>query len=271
LITEKKIMNRRRFLGRTVVIAGSLGVFSYTLAEILNINDAINKSGRQRMLSQRLAKAYLQLGQAIDSERSRKILDASLSLFDRQLAELRTFAPTADNKLVLAEMEKTWLAYKQVLMGKTPNQQDARNIMVINEEILAMAQTATVQLEKYSGSSTAQLVNIAGRQRMLSQRMAKFYQALQWGVAPADAEGKLELARKEFIAAMQTLNNAPGNTARIRDELMLAQQQWMFFDGALHQNGDQRNRQQNASNVATTSERILEVMDGVTGLYQQLS
>lgn len=263
-------MDRRRFLGKTIVIAGSLGVFSYTLAQILNINDAINKSGRQRMLSQRLAKAYLQLGQTIDAERSRKILDASLNLFERQLAELRTFAPTNDNKLVLAEMEKTWLSYKQVLVGKTPNQQDARNIMVINEELLAMAQTATVQLEKYSGSTSGQLVNISGRQRMLSQRMAKFYQALQWDVAPADAMGKLELARKEFTSGMQILNNSSGNTARIRDELLLAQQQWMFFDGALRQSGDQRNHQQYAINVATTSERILEVMDGVTGLYQQL-
>jgi hypothetical protein len=168
-------------------------------------------------------------------------------------------------------MEKAWLGYKQALMGKTPNQQDARNVMVINEEILTLAQTATVQLEKYSGSSSGQLVNISGRQRMLSQRMAKFYQALQWGVAPADAVGKLELSRKEFIAGMQTLNNAPVNTARIRDDLALAQQQWMFFDNALRQSGDPRNRQQYASNVATTSERILEVMDGVTGLYQQLA
>jgi hypothetical protein len=72
---------------------------------------------------------------------------------------------------------------------------------------------------------------------MLSQRMAKFHQALQWGVAPADAEGKLELACREFTAAMRTLNNAAGNTARIRHELLLAQQQWMFFDGAQHQNG----------------------------------
>ncbi len=263
-------MDRRRFLGKTIVIAGSLGVFSYTLAQILNINDAINKSGRQRMLSQRLAKAYLQLGQTIDAERSRKILDASLHLFERQLAELRIFAPTNDNKLVLTEMEKTWLSYKQALVGQTPNQQDARNIMVINEELLAMAQTATVQLEKYSGSTSGQLVNISGRQRMLSQRMAKFYQALQWDVAPADATGKLELARKEFTSGMQILSNSAGNTARIRDELLLAQQQWMFFDGALRQSGDQRNRQQYAINVATTSERILEVMDGVTGLYQQL-
>ncbi|MEO6918381.1 MAG: hypothetical protein ABI171_04950 [Collimonas sp.] len=46
----------------------------------------------------------------------------------------------------------------------------------------------------------------------------------------------------------------------------MAQQQWFFFDTALRQSGDMTSRQQYATNVATTSERILEVMDGVTGL-----
>ena len=120
------MVHRRGFLGRSVLLAGGWSLFSNTWAQVLNINDAINKSGRQRMLSQRLAKAYMQLGQAIDVERSRKILDLSLSLFEKQLAELRAFAPSADNKLVLAEMEKAWQGYKQVLLGKLPNQQDAR-------------------------------------------------------------------------------------------------------------------------------------------------
>jgi hypothetical protein len=36
-------------------------------AQVLDLNDAINKAGRQRMLSQRMAKAYLALGQGVAS------------------------------------------------------------------------------------------------------------------------------------------------------------------------------------------------------------
>jgi len=264
-------MNRRGFIGKAVLTVGNLAVLSYAIAQVISLNEAINKSGRQRMLSQRLAKAYLQLGQGIEVEQSRKILDSSLASFDKQLAELKTFAPTSDNKQLLSEMEKNWLAYKTVLLENQPNQQDARLIMVLNEDVLSIAHKATVQLETYSGTAMGQLVNISGRQRMLSQRMAKFYQAQQWGVAPPDVMAKLEAARKDFVAGMATLLAAPTNTSRIREELALAQQQWMFFDDALRKISEPKNARQYAINVATTSERILSTMDGITGLYQQLA
>ena len=35
------------------------------MAQIADLNSAINKAGRQRMLSQRMAKAYFQIGQQV--------------------------------------------------------------------------------------------------------------------------------------------------------------------------------------------------------------
>ena len=58
-------------------------------SQIDDINAAINKAGRQRMLSQRMAKAYFQIGQKIDVDRSKKVLDSSVAAFDRQLIELK--------------------------------------------------------------------------------------------------------------------------------------------------------------------------------------
>ncbi|CAN5493763.1 hypothetical protein BH11PSE11_BH11PSE11_30320 [soil metagenome] len=264
-------MNRRLFLAAGVAASGALIGASYSFAQVSNINDAINKSGRQRMLSQRLAKCYFQIGQSIDTDRSKRILDSSLALFDRQLVELKGFAPTQDNKAVLNNLEKAWISYKDVLVGKASNQQDAKLIMTINEDVLAMAQESTLQLEKFSGTSAGRLVNMAGRQRMLSQRMAKFYQAVNWGVAPPDAMPKLMAARKEFVESLAVLANSPNNTPEIQSELELGKQQWIFFDNALNSAaGGPHNRAQLATNVATTSERILEVMDRVTGLYSRL-
>ena len=247
-------MKRRQFvLGALIAGSGSVAV-RHVPAQIVNLNDAINKAGRQRMLSQRLAKSYLQIGQAIDTERSRNILNASLALFDRQLVELKAFSPTPENKTVLGDLEKTWLRYKEVLVGRTPNQRDAVEVMSASDDVLALAHTATVQLEKASPTPSGRLVNLSGRQRMLSQRMAKFYQGLNWNTAPADARHKLELARKEFIDSLDVLSGVPSNTVQIKGELELARQQWLFFEQALDARVDAiAMKRQLATNVATTS------------------
>ncbi|MFZ6759792.1 type IV pili methyl-accepting chemotaxis transducer N-terminal domain-containing protein [Undibacterium sp. Ji50W] len=264
-------MQRRTFITGGLILAGGLSLPFTALAQVANINDAINKAGRQRMLTQRLAKAYLQIGQDVETETSKKILDQSMSSFDRQLVELHAFSPTTDIRGNLSRMEQTWQEYKQTLVGKAANKEDAKTVLKLSENLLQMADEVTMQLEKHAGGSTGKLVNLAGRQRMLSQRLAKLYQATNWNIAPANAAATIETTRKEFAAAMQTLQAASGSNTRLKDELLLAQSQWVFFDTALHQNSDGKLQRLSASNVATTSERILEVMDKITVMYQQLT
>ncbi|MFC7289241.1 type IV pili methyl-accepting chemotaxis transducer N-terminal domain-containing protein [Herminiimonas glaciei] len=265
-------MNRRHFLCASLLASPVWLMYpAQAEARIAHINDAINKSGRQRMLSQRLAKCYLQVGQDIDMPRSQKIFNASLALFEKQLGELEAFAPNAENKATLASLKKTWAAYKSVLLDKAPNQSDAKAVMRLSDEVLALAHASTLQLEKISDTAVGHLVNIAGRQRMLSQRMAKFYQAINWGVASSEALAHLVKARDEFLAAMAELSASPKNTLQIRQDIMLAQQQWFFFDQALKSNAiSSDSKMRFATNVATSSERILETMDRITGMYEQL-
>lgn len=263
-------MDRRHFLHMTAA-GGSLLILGPAWAQVGHINDAINKSGRQRMLSQRMAKSYLQIGQAIDQPRSEKIFTDSISLFERQLNELQNFAPNAENKATLAELRKAWQGYREVLLTGKPNARDARSVMALSEEVLVLAHASTTQLEAVSGTAAGHLVNVAGRQRMLSQRMAKFYQAVSWGVAPTDALGKLAQSRIEFLTAMKELSGSPKNTRTIASELELAQQQWFFFDQALRSSATTvESKKRFATNVATTSERILETMDRITGMYEQV-
>jgi hypothetical protein len=264
-------MQRRDFIKIGCVLSASWGVSSVGFAQVQNLNDAINKAGRQRMLSQRLAKAYLQIGMGVDLDQSRKILDASAALFDRQLIELKNFKATAEIKDGILKSEKTWLVYKDLLLGKAANPSDAKQVLQMSDSLLTMADQVTQQLEKQANSAAGKLVNIAGRQRMLSQRMAKMYQAIQWEVAEASSMQSLETMRKEFNSNMQLLESNADTTKSIQNELKLARQQWAYFDHAIRQPADARMRQQYATTVATTSERILQQMDIVTGLYQALS
>lgn len=238
------------------------------MAQISDINSAINKAGRQRMLSQRIAKAYFQIGQKIDVDRSKKVLDVSVALFDRQLVELKGFAPTPEIRETYLKLEKSWLAYKDILLGAPSSPDNGRKVLALSEEVLLLANQGTEQLEKRSGTTAGRLLNLSGRQRMLSQRMAKYYQAMAWGVGDANSSAGLGKARREFADAQTELLASPVNTPQLKDALGLVGQQWFFFENALGQKSGADNRPQTA--VATTSERILEEMESVVTLYERL-
>ncbi|MFA5241181.1 MAG: type IV pili methyl-accepting chemotaxis transducer N-terminal domain-containing protein [Sulfuricella sp.] len=238
------------------------------MAEINDINSAINKAGRQRMLSQRMAKAYLQIGQKIDTQRSTKILESSVALFDQQLVELKNYAPTPETRNTYAKLEKTWLTYKDVLIGIAPGREGAKKVMEISDAVLQLSHEGTLHLVSLSKSESGPLVGVAGRQRMLSQRMAKLYQAINWGVASANETAELGKARGEFTTGLKALSSAPGTSQAIRGELELARQQWMFFETALGNGGSDKAMQ--ATTVATTSERLLDAMDRITLLFEKM-
>ena len=249
-----------------LIVCSVLALAGTACAETLTINAAINKAGRQRMLSQRMAKAYCQAGLGVEVERSKKILEQSVALFDKQLMELKAFAPTPEIKDTYARLEQTWIPYRQLLSGGDPNPDSAKTIARMSEDVLKLAQQATLLLEKHSGTATGKLINVAGRQRMLSQRIAKISMFRAWGITSPRMAQDLDMATREFAAAQELLTSAPQNTEAIRRELLLAGSQWLFFEEALNQTGVSRAEQ--LRNIATTSERILQVMDDVTGMYE---
>lgn len=256
-------------LGWLAFLVALLAAFAEpALAQITDINNAINKAGRQRMLSQRVAKTYLQLGLKVDVETSTRALDNAVALFDRQLVELKNFAPTPEIRETYLQLEQAWIVYKDLVIGVAPNPESARKVMELSEQVLELAHRGTEQLVRHSGSESGPLVGVAGRQRMLSQRMSKFYMALAWGVAPANGASELDKSRRAFATGLKALSAAPATTAAIRAELEKAREQWAALEGALDAaGGDKKTR---AQAVVTTGERVLNSMDEITGLFEKL-
>jgi hypothetical protein len=122
-------------------------------AQIANINDAINKAGSLRYAANRLAKVYFQIGMGIEVDRSKRILDSQIAMYDRRVVELKNYAPTPEIKESYINLEKAWSGYKDLLVGAKPNPEAGRKLVGVSEEVVAIANKATGQLAAHSGTT----------------------------------------------------------------------------------------------------------------------
>jgi methyl-accepting chemotaxis protein len=261
-------MQRRTLM--SLASASALGLALPAHAQVADLSDAINKAGRQRMLSQRMGKAWLALLLNVEKTSAQVVLDKSMALFDRQLAELKGFAPTPDVQATYNKLDAVWSEYKTALVGKAPSRDSAAALLQLDAKVLALAHQGTVLYEMALAKPVGKLVNVAGRQRMLTQRMAKFYLAATLPVDAGMASAEIGKARTEFNQAMELLRNTPEATLRIKDELQLADAQWVFFDMALKQLQEGAQRPKPMADIFVSSENLLTVMDRVTVLYASL-
>ena len=135
-------------------------------------------------------------------------------------------------------------------------------VAVQADRMMAASQAATEAFEKFAKATTAKLVNTAGRQRALSQRLAKIIFLL---AAKLESKGTLDEMKAdaaEFRLAMVNLAAAPISTPRFAMNWRWAIRSGCF-DAALQRKPDERGLE----TVGTTSERLLEVTDRLTGLY----
>jgi hypothetical protein len=169
----------------------------------------------------------------VSGPKAQEVINDSMARFDRQLVELSAFAPRAEIKATYSELEAVWSKYKALLVGHAPHRDRVATLLDLDDKVLQLAHQGTVQLEQLSGKPSGRLVNLCGRQRMLSQRAAKYFLAQAWKAPVPQASSEMMKAREEFTTALQTLEQAPEATAAIRQELDLARKQWVFFDLAI--------------------------------------
>ena len=256
----------RPLLRRTWLQVAAAACLAPTLhaarAQPLALSTAINRTARFRALSQRIAKAYCQIHLNVLPEQSRAVLASARKLVHSGFADLAQtqWSPELSAQLLQVQALAQGL---EALLVLPPSKESVAAVALQADKMLLSADTATQSLEKLSKTNTARLVNMAGRQRMLSQRMAKNYSLVAAGLSTPKMADQMISDAVEFKQALAILSAAPVTSPSIRSELALGESQWVFFDAALQRQPDVRGLQA----VATTSERLLEVMDKVTGLY----
>ena len=228
--------------------------------------EAINVSGRQRMLSQRMMKSYLMLGADVKPLEARQQLNDAVALFESQFLALRLYAPSSEINKKLNEVEAIWLVHREHILG-TPDHTRVPHLMHENLELLRTSNEVVQLIEAHSGKASGELVNVSGRQRMLSQKIAKTYVAMYWQVDNPDLRSEFFQAIDLFDQSLARLESSDLNTAELTTALTKVRNQWKFSQSGFRLRDD---GQFVPTIITITTDNILRQMDYITGLYESV-
>jgi len=238
-----------------------VGQVSQHVIVAAGLAESINRAGQLRMLSQRLMKLYALASMGVDAAP----LAESCGRVDANLATLtKTLSKSTYGDLIGAVMTP-WTPLKALLSSTV----DAGRLLeadMLAERMLLQADRLVSTLETTGAATTLHVINVAGRQRMLSQRVVKqaLLAALLTGEAGALAATDAANAKRDFEEALGYLNAAPLTTREIRESLDEAGRVWDTMSKVLV-----RPRSSDGpKTLADTSETLLALFERLTQRYE---
>ena len=255
-----------------------LGQVSQHIIHSARFAEAVNRSGQLRMLSQRLVKLHLLLQAGLQAARCGELLKASMQRIEANVAHLgKNLSPLTHGDL-LAQVVLTWGQLKQALHGAGKAQ--ASPVIPIDERIdelaellLQEAERLTSNLEHGSAVVPLQLLNVAGRQRMLSQRFVKYALLAIVGDSRLTLRSEAGMAesRAAFEQALTYLNGLPLTSEDIRATLEAAGTGWLqiLADVRDAQRASGPQRLASLERLALDSEALLDVFERLSDHYER--
>ena len=197
----------------------------------------INLSGRQRMLTQKMSKEAFLVALGVAPAENRRNLKATAALFDRTLRGLmdgdegQRLAP-APNDAIRAQLGKVmalWSKFRP-LVEKVAAGDVSRPVLERiardNLPLLAEMNRAVKLFEKAAGTDTAEIalvINLSGRQRMLTQKMTKEYLLVALGIDAAENRRNLKATAALFDRTLKGLRDGNDELPPTRDPAIRAQ------------------------------------------------
>jgi len=185
----------------------------------------IDVAGKQRMLSQRIAKDYLYVGEKIAvskaSKQQKKSIDEMVSAHKVLVDSIND--PEIKNLLSFVELS---IEDFKSTANEPFTLDNAQLIIDLSESMLEGSQYVVNSLKEKVKVKESAIVGKSGKQRMLAQRIAKYYIAYQAGIKDKNTVDQMKAAVAEFAEAHKALMANPSNTPEINRKLNQVDRLW---------------------------------------------
>jgi hypothetical protein len=225
----------------------------------------IDIAGQQRMLSQRIAKDYLYRGKGIATDKADAQLQESIAQFKANQRKLGKMIKNPEIKNLLSFVNMS-LDELQGITRKPFNMNNAQLVLDLSESMLEGSQYIVDTIKNSLNIKESKIVAKAGRQRMLAQRIAKYYIAYQVGIKDKNTVDQMKNAVDDFSSTHKILMQNKDNTATINQKLSKVDKLWKVvykFYLNITKGGL-------PFIVFTSTDDITKMMDKVTQLYVDL-
>ena len=158
--------------------------FSSIVSSFMNTNNKLkektNIAGKQRMLTQRITKLALLIDADIKIKQNTKKLTKATNAYDKNLNALKSNKQEITKQLQI--IQKLWKPFQKSIENIIQKKEKKNSITYLiehNEELLKNSNTLVTLYEKsnsslnYLDQAKLYIVNLAGRQRMLLEKMSK--------------------------------------------------------------------------------------------------
>ena len=229
----------------------------------------VDIAGRERMLSQRIAKDYIYIGNKVALGSAKIELKSGLDEFGKNLNKIKVSVNDSEVKNMIDFVDMSFGDFKSAI--KEPfNLDNAQIVLDLSESLLEGSQYIVDGLTKNSSktakSAKDKLIAKSGKQRMLSQRIAKYYMAYQSGIKDKNTVMQMKNAVKEFDDNLKFLMANHTNTPEINSKLNEVKRLWKIvhnFYLGIEKGGL-------PFIVFKSTNDITKEMDDITKLYDKL-
>lgn len=266
LMRAQRVTEEEAFqLLRTASMQGNqrVGQVSRHVIDAARIAGAINRGGQQRMLSQRLVKLYALACSRTDGAAAAVLVRESVQRVEDNLALLEAELPAATYGDLIAAARAGWLELR-ALLDAPARASELAKLDQRAETVLAQADALVLALESSGLAAPVHVINVSGRQRMLSQKMAKLALLQPIAADAAALQRLLDETSAAFEQGLAELQGAPLSTPAIRAMLEQGRAAWEQLRAAVPAATQAPGRMK----VAAASEELLEIFDRLTEAYQ---